>query len=131
MVERDYQVSTKQTDRAIAGLSMGGAESLYVGLNNPDKFAWIGAFSSGGLTDDFAAQFPAVTSKINSANQAALDRVRHRRPSDRVQSQSDCLAQNERRQADPNRDARRTHLDGLAPQSDRVLVAVVPLARGG
>ncbi len=66
MVEHDYQVSTKQTDRAIAGLSMGGAESLYVGLNNPDKFAWIGAFSSGGLTEDFAAQFPAVTSKINS-----------------------------------------------------------------
>jgi enterochelin esterase-like enzyme len=66
MVEHDYQVSTKQTDRAIAGLSMGGAESLYVGLNNPDKFAWIGAFSSGGLTEDFAAQFPEVTSKINS-----------------------------------------------------------------
>jgi enterochelin esterase-like enzyme len=66
MVERDYQASTKQVDRAIAGLSMGGAESLYVGLNNPSTFAWIGAFSSGGLTEDFAAQFPAVTSKINS-----------------------------------------------------------------
>jgi enterochelin esterase-like enzyme len=66
MIQSNYQVSTKQTDRAIAGLSMGGAESLYVGLNNPDKFGWIGAFSSGGLTDDFAAQFPALTSKANS-----------------------------------------------------------------
>ncbi len=66
MIQSNYQVSTKQTDRAIAGLSMGGAESLYVGLNNPDKFAWIGAFSSGGLTNDFAAQFPALTSKANS-----------------------------------------------------------------
>ncbi len=66
MIQSNYQVSTKQTDRAIAGLSMGGAESLYVGLNNPDKFAWIGAFSSGGLNDDFAAQFPALTSKANS-----------------------------------------------------------------
>ena len=28
--------------RAIAGLSMGGAETLYTGLNNLDKFAWIG-----------------------------------------------------------------------------------------
>lgn len=66
MIQSNYQVSTKQTDRAIAGLSMGGAESLYVGLNNPDKFAWIGAFSSGGLTDELAAQFPALTSKANS-----------------------------------------------------------------
>jgi enterochelin esterase-like enzyme len=48
-VERDYPVSKKQSDRAIAGLSMGGAESLFTGLNNVDKFAHVGAFSSGGL----------------------------------------------------------------------------------
>lgn len=49
MVEKQYRVSNKQTDRAIAGLSMGGAETLFTGLNNIDKFAYIGAFSSGGL----------------------------------------------------------------------------------
>lgn len=49
MVEKGYRVSVKRTDRAIAGLSMGGAESLFTGLNNVDKFAYIGAFSSGGL----------------------------------------------------------------------------------
>ena len=49
MIEKDYRASTRREDRAIAGLSMGGAESLFTGLNNVDKFAYIGAFSSGGL----------------------------------------------------------------------------------
>ena len=30
---------------------MGGAESLRIGLNGLDKFAWIGAFSAGGIPD--------------------------------------------------------------------------------
>ena len=49
LVDRSYNVSRNREERAIAGLSMGGAESLYVGLNNLDKFAWIGAFSSAML----------------------------------------------------------------------------------
>src|SRR5437868_5689923 len=44
-VEKAYRVSTDRNSRAIAGLSMGGAESLYTGLNALDQFAWIGAFS--------------------------------------------------------------------------------------
>jgi enterochelin esterase family protein len=44
-VERTYHVSQDRTQRAIAGLSMGGAESLYVGLHNVDRFAYIGSFS--------------------------------------------------------------------------------------
>jgi enterochelin esterase-like enzyme len=44
-VEKQYNVSTQRTDRAIAGLSMGGAEAMYGGLNNLDKFAWLGSFS--------------------------------------------------------------------------------------
>jgi enterochelin esterase family protein len=39
---------------------MGGAESLLTGLNGLDKFAWIGAFSSGGIPDDYAADFPSL-----------------------------------------------------------------------
>jgi enterochelin esterase family protein len=49
MVDKAYNVSRNREQRAIAGLSMGGAESLYVGLNNLDKFAWIGAFSSAPM----------------------------------------------------------------------------------
>jgi enterochelin esterase family protein len=44
-VERSYNVSRNREERAIAGLSMGGAETLYTALNNLDKFAWIGSFS--------------------------------------------------------------------------------------
>ena len=34
-------------------------------LNAPDKFAWIGAFSSGGIPDDFASDFPGLDAKVN------------------------------------------------------------------
>jgi enterochelin esterase family protein len=45
LVEKSYHVSKDRTQRAIAGLSMGGAEATYTALNNLDKFAWIGSFS--------------------------------------------------------------------------------------
>jgi enterochelin esterase-like enzyme len=44
--ENAYKVSTRPTERAISGLSMGGAETLFVGLRHLDRFAWIGAMSS-------------------------------------------------------------------------------------
>ena len=44
-VEQAYNVTRDRTQRAIAGLSMGGAEATFVGLNHLDKFAWIGSFS--------------------------------------------------------------------------------------
>src|SRR4051812_47417113 len=44
-VEKTYRVAKDRNSRAIAGLSMGGAESLYTGLNNIDKFAYVGSFS--------------------------------------------------------------------------------------
>ncbi len=65
-VEKAYRVSKDRSGRAVAGLSMGGAESLYTGLNALDRFAWVAAFSSGGLGDDYATQFPALDEKANS-----------------------------------------------------------------
>jgi len=44
-VEKDYRVSKDRQQHAIAGLSMGGAESLLAGLNHLDHFAWIASFS--------------------------------------------------------------------------------------
>jgi enterochelin esterase-like enzyme len=64
-VESEYRVSADRNSRAIAGLSMGGSESLLTGLNNLDKFAWIGAFSAGGLPDPFENDFPALDAKAN------------------------------------------------------------------
>lgn len=64
-VEQSYRVSKDRNQRAIAGLSMGGSESLNTGLNALDRFAWVGAFSSGGLGEDFNAAFPKLDSKGN------------------------------------------------------------------
>jgi enterochelin esterase-like enzyme len=65
-VEKAYRVSKDRNTRAVAGLSMGGAESLLTGLNTVDRFAWIGAFSSGGLDENFNTQFPTLDAKANS-----------------------------------------------------------------
>lgn len=49
-VEKKYNVFKDREYRAIAGLSMGGGQSLNFGLGNLDKFAWIGGFSSAPNT---------------------------------------------------------------------------------
>ena len=49
-IEKKYPVLTDREHRAIAGLSMGGGQSLNFGLGNPDKFAWVGGFSSAPNT---------------------------------------------------------------------------------
>lgn len=65
-VEKLYLVATDPGSRAITGLSMGGTESLFIGLNALDRFAWVGAFSSGGLHESFDAMFPALSTKANT-----------------------------------------------------------------
>jgi enterochelin esterase-like enzyme len=65
-VEREYKVDPSRDARAIAGLSMGGAQSLLIGLNSLDKFAWIGSFSSGGLRENFAQEFPGFDGSANA-----------------------------------------------------------------
>src|SRR5678815_1302441 len=49
-IEKNYPVLTDREHRAIAGLSMGGGQSLNFGLGNLDKFAWVGGFSSAPNT---------------------------------------------------------------------------------
>ena len=65
-VESEYRTAKDRSSRAIAGLSMGGAESLLTGLNTLDQFAYIGAFSSGGFTPEFEKEFPDLDGKSNS-----------------------------------------------------------------
>ena len=74
-VESTYRVLATRENRAIAGLSMGGAETLRAGPSNLDKFAWIGVFSMGlqegvnaGVNSDFVqrnAAFFADPEKTN------------------------------------------------------------------
>ena len=49
-IEKKYPVLTDRENRAIAGLSMGGGQSLNFGLGNLGKFAWVGGFSSAPNT---------------------------------------------------------------------------------
>lgn len=49
-VEKKYPVLTDREHRAIAGLSMGGGQSLNFGLGNLEQFAWVGGFSSAPNT---------------------------------------------------------------------------------
>lgn len=49
-IERTYPVKADRESRAIAGLSMGGGQSLNFGLGNLDRFAWVGGFSSAPNT---------------------------------------------------------------------------------
>ena len=49
-VEKKFSTLTDREHRAIAGLSMGGGQSLNFGLGNLDKFAWVGGFSSAPNT---------------------------------------------------------------------------------
>ena len=49
-IEKKYPVLKDREHRAIAGLSMGGGQSLNFGLGNLDKFSWVGGFSSAPNT---------------------------------------------------------------------------------
>jgi enterochelin esterase-like enzyme len=44
-IEKRYAVRADREHRALAGLSMGGGQSLNFGLGHLDRFAWVGAFS--------------------------------------------------------------------------------------
>ncbi len=49
-IESRYSVDTNREKRALAGLSMGGGQSLNFGLKHLDTFAWVGGFSSAPNT---------------------------------------------------------------------------------
>lgn len=46
-IEKNYRVKTDRANRAIAGLSMGGSQTLNIGVPHLEKFAYLGVYSSG------------------------------------------------------------------------------------
>jgi len=52
-VEKNYRVRTDREGRAIAGFSGGGGTSLFVGLGNPDLFAYVCGYAPGMLKEEF------------------------------------------------------------------------------
>src|SRR5207247_6051662 len=57
-MESHYSVKSDRESRALAGLSMGGGQSLNIGLANLDTFAWVGGFSSAPNTRPAAELVP-------------------------------------------------------------------------
>ncbi len=68
-VEQNYRVKADRDNRAIAGFSGGGGETLYLGLNNPELSAWVCGFAPGMLKEEFeqnnaiAFADPSLTNK--------------------------------------------------------------------
>jgi enterochelin esterase family protein len=54
MAEGEYRIDGHPQRRAIAGLSMGGGQALYIGLEHLDRFRWIGVFSAGARSSEDA-----------------------------------------------------------------------------
>ncbi|MBL7152694.1 MAG: esterase [Phycisphaerae bacterium] len=67
-IQKSYRVSADRKNRAIAGLSMGGGQSLTVGLGNLELFGWVGAYSSavprGEELDGLLAQPKSVNKQL-------------------------------------------------------------------
>jgi enterochelin esterase-like enzyme len=62
-VEREYNVARDRNSRAIGGLSMGGLESLTIGLNHADQFAYVIGMSSAVHQRHFDEQMPGLDAK--------------------------------------------------------------------
>lgn len=70
LVEGRYRVIEKSAGRAIAGLSMGGGQSLHAGLAHPELFDYVGAFSSAApdpAASDVVKAYLADPKKSNDA----------------------------------------------------------------
>ena len=56
-VEASYPVVKESKGRAVAGFSVGGGQTLNIGLTNPDRFAYVCAYAPYTATDEFRANF--------------------------------------------------------------------------
>ncbi len=66
-IEKNYRVLTEGNNRALAGLSMGGLQTLYAGVKNTDMFAYLGVFSSGWWANQPALSNPQYEFMKNNA----------------------------------------------------------------
>jgi enterochelin esterase family protein len=64
LVEKQYRVAGGAKNRALAGLSMGGFQTLDVGVKHMDQFAWLGVFSAG-VRDNYAETHGQFLDKAN------------------------------------------------------------------
>ncbi|WP_339811869.1 alpha/beta hydrolase-fold protein, partial [Zunongwangia profunda] len=71
-VQEEYRVIDDADSRALAGLSMGGIQTLYAGIPNTDHFSSLGVFSSGWIGEDnkiAEAQYSYMNENAEKINQ--------------------------------------------------------------
>ncbi len=131
----EYRVTKDRNSRAIAGLSMGGSESLLdrtersrqVCLDRSLQRRWHAGTSLKKI-------FPALDAKANEQIQVLWIACGTEDRLITVEPQSARMAEDERRAAHRHRDARDAYVDGLAEESVGVCAAAVPVGkfqRGG
>ena len=59
LIERSYRVITEPDGNAIAGFSLGGAQTAYIGFRHPEKFSSVAVLSAG--LPDFEKEFKNIT----------------------------------------------------------------------
>src|SRR5206468_10014599 len=69
MIEKQYRVYNDRGHRAIAGLSMGGGQSLGIGLSHLDLFSYVAGFSAALRAPDFPKTFAGLIGNAKEANQ--------------------------------------------------------------
>jgi enterochelin esterase-like enzyme len=67
-VEQNFRVQTDARSRALAGLSMGGLQTLYAGIKNTDMFSSLGVFSSGWFANNTSLSDPQYEFMKNNAD---------------------------------------------------------------
>ncbi|MFC1511817.1 esterase [Candidatus Latescibacterota bacterium] len=65
-IEREYRVKADAQNRAMAGLSMGGGQTLDIGVTHPEMFTWIGIFSSGNIGENIVATHGLFLDQANN-----------------------------------------------------------------
>jgi enterochelin esterase-like enzyme len=69
-IESHYRTYADRDHRALVGLSMGGGETMSIGLNHLESFSYLGGFSSGlGNATNFSKSFAAAIATPKSTNQ--------------------------------------------------------------
>ena len=84
-IEKNYRVLTDRQSRAIAGLSMGGNQTLNIAIPHLEKFAYVGVFSSGiisgarGAAPSAETASPPFGEAWEKQHLAALDNAANKR----------------------------------------------------
>ncbi|MBN1154435.1 esterase [candidate division KSB1 bacterium] len=67
-VENNYRVLANKANRAIAGFSLGGRQTLMIGLSRPDVFDWVCAYAPAVWKDELDKNFNEVYADPETLN---------------------------------------------------------------